>query len=167
MDKGNPFIRSFFFIFFFLHLHCSHLRHAIVVTAIAIGDTTVDGEIENRAAATTPFVGVTVEDQVVILEDIATDAATVATIRVINGEDRQTVVVAACLSIRTTIGKRIDAVIEGDTAAIAATKGVPIDAAPSGTTTIVALTRKLSPIITAHEEDDVDTCSSFVVYGKC
>ena len=90
----------------------------------------------------------------------------VVVVHVIDEEDRQTAVATAYRSIKTIAGKRISVTVEGNVAAVAVIKADLIDVAPSGATTVSALVGKLSPIITAHEEDEVDTYWSFVVDDK-
>ena len=75
--------------------------------------------------------------------------------------------------MRTTVGKRIAVVDESDATAVVVTGADPIDTTPfvgaivDVASIVRSLVDKLSPITSACEEDDADTCSSFVVDDKC
>ena len=177
LEKENSFTLPFPHSFSSIYAMTASVT-AVVTTAIATvsNDTTVVGEIDDRATTTTSFVNVTIEDEIVIVEDVVADAAVTSIARTVNGKDLQAIVVACaidredyqvaaaapCRLIGTTAGKRI-AIVEGNVVVVATTEVDPTNTAPSVGATIDAasvvgsLAGKFLPITSACEEDDIDT----------
>ena len=77
--------------------------------------------------------------------------------------------VVACQSIIIgVVGAIIVRIVEITAAEVDSTDPTPsVDTTVDATFVASALARKLSSNTTAHEEDDADTCSSFVVDSRC